>query len=167
MVAKGRLSGGQLTSFGLYSGMVALGSSGLAGVYGDVLKFLGASKRIFKVLGSVDERNSERSVLDESNSERCVLDGSFPVATAVEIDVPVATAVRISTVFEPKVDLDHLGKSASAAPVSSNGLPFQRGLDVEFHGVQFTYPGRRYVCVGMCMYVCMYRCIYVCMYVYV
>jgi len=51
LVAKHELTGGQLTSFGLYSGMVGLGFSQLSATYADFSKALGSSYRLRQFMG--------------------------------------------------------------------------------------------------------------------
>eukprot|EP00300_Choanocystis_sp_HF-7_P012476 c17905_g1_i2.p1 GENE.c17905_g1_i2~~c17905_g1_i2.p1 ORF type:complete len:541 (+),score=122.50 c17905_g1_i2:164-1624(+) len=52
MVHRGEISKGDLTSFGVYSGMLGLGAAGLASFFGDFVRAMASARRVFQLIDS-------------------------------------------------------------------------------------------------------------------
>ena len=88
MVIRGDLSAGDLTSFVLYTIMVAMSLATLSNLYGDFMKAAGSSRRVFQLLDMVPElERTEGELLDHVDGHVTFVDVHFNYPTRPEATV--------------------------------------------------------------------------------
>ena len=97
MVTQGEMTLGELTAFLLYTGLVAVSFGALAGLYGDFMRAVGASKRVFQLL---DERGR---IETEGGGETPDLAGALAFRD-VAFAYPSRPDVRVLTDFDLEME---------------------------------------------------------------
>lgn len=77
LIRQGELTSGQLTSFLLQSGFVGLGLSSLSTFYGDYLKGIDATRRIFNVIDASKKKEFENLIDNDNLTEKNNFNGKI------------------------------------------------------------------------------------------
>lgn len=111
LVLDGRLSGGTLTAFLLYTFIVAFSLATLSNLYGDFMKAIGASERVFELLGRVPRVGppAHPKILPEVRGEVRLEDVDFHYPAR-----PEATVLKdVSLIVRPGEKVALVGPSGS------------------------------------------------------